>query len=205
MIFNTCYNIVSIVGGRKAHERSKQEPNMAKTKRDQDREAKHKEIVAAARALFIDEGYEATSMSRLAATAGVAPNTIYWYFKDKDEVLVAVLDAEFSASVEGYVLLSASDPTERMLCVASQLERVSRLVSTVHSRLEKSATISAWHDQFHLLSEEMLRFELQQAGVAPEMIEARVKISVFTIEGLLAHPLPEAEKRVICSALLGAS
>jgi AcrR family transcriptional regulator len=178
---------------------------MAKTKRDQDREAKQKEIVAAARALFIDEGYEATSMSRLAATAGVAPNTIYWYFKDKDEVLVAVLDAEFSASVEGYVMLSASNPTDRMLWVASQLERVSRLVSTVHSRLEKSATINAWHDQFHLLSEEMLRYELQQAGVAPEMIEARVKISVFTIEGLLAHPLPDSEKRAICAALLSVS
>lgn len=178
---------------------------MAKTKRDQDREAKHKEIVAAARTLFIDEGYEATSMSRLASTVGVAPNTIYWYFKDKDEVLVAVLDAEFSASVEGYLMLSASDPTDRMMWVASQLERVSRLVSTVHSRLDKSATINAWHNQFHSLSEDMLRFELQQAGVAPEMIEARTKISVFTIEGLLAHPIPDPEKRAICAALLGAT
>ncbi|MDZ4056053.1 MAG: hypothetical protein U1D69_03665, partial [Polynucleobacter sp.] len=75
-------------------------------------------------------------------------------------------------------------------------------VSTVHSRLEKSPTIYAWHEQFHSLSEEMLRMELQQAGVAKEMIEARVKISVFTIEGLLAHRLPEEEKRAICAALL---
>ncbi|MDP3270239.1 TetR/AcrR family transcriptional regulator [Limnobacter sp.] len=175
---------------------------MAKTKRDQDREAKHDEIVAAARALFIEEGYDASSMSRLASTAGVAPNTIYWYFKDKDEVLVAVLDAEFSASLEAYLSLSASNPVDRLLWVANKLERVSRLVSTVHSRLEKSPTIYAWHEQFHSLSEEMLRMELQQAGVAKEMIEARVKISVFTIEGLLAHRLPEEEKRAICAALL---
>lgn len=175
---------------------------MAKTKRDQDREAKHGEIVAAARALFIDEGYEATSMSRLATAAGVAPNTIYWYFKDKDEVLVAVLDAEFSASVQAYLSLSASNPTDRLLWVANQLERVSRLVSTVHSRLEKSPTINAWHDRFHALSEEMLRLELQQAGVAPDLIEAKVKISVFAIEGLLAHHLPERERRAICAALL---
>ncbi len=177
---------------------------MAKTKRDQDREAKHDEIVAAARALFIEEGYDATSMSRLASTAGVAPNTIYWYFKDKDEVLVAVLDAEFSASLEAYLSLSASNPVDRLLWVANKLERVSRLVSTVHSRLEKSPTIHAWHEQFHSLSEEMLRMELQQAGVEEEMIEAKVKISVFTIEGLLAHRLPEEEKRSICAALLAA-
>lgn len=177
---------------------------MARTKRDQDREAKRDEIVAAARTLFIDEGYEATSMSRLAAAAGVAPNTIYWYFQDKDEVLVAVLDAEFSAGTAEYLTLPAINPTERLLWVANQLERVSRLVGTVHSRLQKSPTIHAWHERFHALSEEMLRVELRQAGVAPEEIEARVKISVFTIEGLLSHPLAEAEKRAICAALLPA-
>lgn len=177
---------------------------MARTKREQDREAKRDEIVAAARALFIEEGYEATSMSRLAAAAGVAPNTIYWYFQDKDEVLVAVLDAEFSTRLAEYLLLPATNPTERLLWVANQLERVSRLVGTVHSRLEKSPALLAWHDRFHALSEEMLRVELRQAGVAPEKIDPLVKISVFTIEGLLTHHLADNEKRAICAALLSA-
>ena len=48
------------------------------------------EIIAAARTLFIETGYEDTSISRLAAAAGVAPNTIYWYFKDKDEARAKV-------------------------------------------------------------------------------------------------------------------
>ena len=61
---------------------------MARNKRLQDREEKQKEIMSAARTLFLNEGYEATSMSRIANIAGVAPNTIYWYFKDKDELLV---------------------------------------------------------------------------------------------------------------------
>ncbi len=86
--------------------------------------------------------------------------------------------------------------------VANQLERVSRLVGTVHSRLAQSPVINTWHDRFHTLSEELLRWELQQIGVAPDKIEALVKISVFTIEGLLAHPLPEEQKRAICAALL---
>lgn len=177
---------------------------MARTKREQDRDEKRDEIVAAARALFVEDGYEASSMSRLAAAAGVAPNTIYWYFQDKDEVLVAVLDAEFSARMAEYLMLPATDRTERLLWVANQLERVSRLVSTVHTRLAMSPTLHAWHERFHAVSEEMLRAELRQAGVAPDRIEALVKISVFTIEGLLAHPLPEAEKRAICAALVSA-
>lgn len=32
-------------------------------------------------------------MSRLAKQAGVAANTVYWYFEDKDDVLLAVLNA----------------------------------------------------------------------------------------------------------------
>lgn len=177
---------------------------MARTKREQDRGEKRDEIVAAARGLFVDEGYEATSMSRLAAAAGVAPNTIYWYFQDKDEVLVAVLDAEFSAGMASYLQLPATGRAERLLWVANRLERVSRLVSTVHTRLEMSPALHAWHERFHAVSEEMLRAELRQAGVAPERIEALVKISVFTIEGLLAHRLPEADKRAICAALVAA-
>ena len=31
-------------------------------------------------------------MGRLAIAAGIAANTIYWYFADKDDVLVAVLN-----------------------------------------------------------------------------------------------------------------
>ncbi|MDF3032006.1 MAG: TetR family transcriptional regulator [Moraxellaceae bacterium] len=178
---------------------------MARTKREQGREEKRDEIVAAARRLLVEDGYDATSMSRLATAAGVAPNTIYWYFRDKDEVLVAVLDAEFSARMADYLQIPATDRAERLLWVANQLREVSRLVGTVHSRLEKSPAINAWHERFHALSEAMLRAELQQAGMAPERIEAMVKISIFTIEGLLAHQLPEQEKRAICAALAAAS
>lgn len=175
---------------------------MARTKREQDREAKRDEIVAAARALFVGEGYEATSMSRLAAAAGVAPNTIYWYFPDKDEVLVAVLDAEFSARAAEYLQLPLTDRTLRLLWVVDRLAAVRRLVATVHGRLELSPAINAWHERFHQLTEGLLREELRQAGVAPALLEARVKISVFTVEGLLSHALDEDGRRAVCAALL---
>lgn len=174
---------------------------MARTKREQAPEEKRDEIVAAARALFVEEGFEASSISRLAAAAGVAPNTIYWYFRDKDEVLVAVLDAELSSSMAEYLQLALKDLSGRLLWVVSRLEQVSRLVSTVHSRLQTSAAINSWHDRFHALSESMVRQELLHTGVAPEAVDARVKIAVFSIEGLLSHQLPEAQKRAICEVL----
>lgn len=178
-----------------------QECLMARNKRLQDREEKSDEIIAAARRLFLEAGYEATSMSRLATAAGVAPNTIYWYFKDKDEVLVAVLNAELSQRMGEYFLLPFTDMTERLLWVVNQLELASRLVSTVHARLTLSPDINAWHDRFHEVSENMMRVEMQRVGIAPERIDALVKISVFTVEGLLAHRMPEEQKRAICTAL----
>lgn len=175
---------------------------MPRNKREQDRDSKRDEIIASARQLFLEDGFEATAMSRLAAAAGVAPNTIYWYFKDKDEVLVAVLDAEFSTRAVEYLQQAFADTAERLLWMVNQLELTSRLVSTVHSRVAISPQISAWHERFHALSEGMVRMELAQKGLPPERIEPLVKICVFTIEGLLAHPMPDDEKRRICAALV---
>ncbi len=158
--------------------------------------------MAAARILFLQEGYEATAMNRLAIAAGVAPNTIYWYFKDKDELLVAILNAELSERFNEYLQHPMPDPVDRLLWAVNQLQVANRLVSTVHARIQVSPEINGWHDRFHLMIESMLRLELQQAGVAPERMEALVKIAVFTIEGLLAHPLPTAEQRAICAALM---
>lgn len=174
---------------------------MARNKRMQDRNEKSGEIVAAARTLFLEAGYEATTMSKLALAAGVAPNTIYWYFKDKDEVLVAVLNAELAAGLFGYLDQAFPDMAERLLWVVRQLEAASRLVSTVHARLQFSPEIKAWHERFHEASEALIRLELQRMGMAAERIEAMVKVWVFTLEGLLAHDMTEDQKRSICTAL----
>lgn len=175
---------------------------MPRNKREQDREEKRGEIIAAARLLFLNDGFEATAISRLAQAAGVTPNTIYWYFKDKDEVLVAVLEAELAAQMAEYQSLSFASLAERLLWVVNRLEQVSQLVSTVHARLQASAAVNDWHDRFHALTEGLLSAEMLNAGVAADRIPALVKISVFTIEGLLAHSLPLEEKQSICAALV---
>lgn len=158
--------------------------------------------MAAARTLFLQEGYEATAINRLATTAGVASNTIYWYFKDKDELLVAILNAELTDRLNEYLLQTTQDFAERLIWVVDQLQLANRLVSTVHARVSISPEIHAWHERFHLLVESLLRLELQKIGIAEARIEALVKIAVFTVEGMLAHPLTDIQKRAICAELL---
>ncbi|KQC95174.1 MULTISPECIES: TetR/AcrR family transcriptional regulator [Acinetobacter] len=174
---------------------------MARNKRLQDREEKQKEIMSAARTLFLNEGYEATSMSRIANIAGVAPNTIYWYFKDKDELLVNILNTELIDRFSTYIELQTKNIIERILWVIDQFKLVKQLVTTVHARLHLSPEIYIWHERFHILVENLLRQELIQSGVEEGRIEAKVKIAIFTVEGLLAHELTDDEKHAICSEL----
>ena len=174
---------------------------MARNKRPQAAEEKRAEIVAAARYLFIEDGYDATSMSRLAKRAGVAPNTIYWYFGDKDDVLIAVLTSVMADVWPQYQDVASQPIAARLLWVVGQLTEMSRLVTTVHSRVEHSPAIAEWHQNFHAITGSLFRFELQNAGVATPTVDAEVMIGIFTIEGLLMHDLDEKQQQTICDAL----
>jgi AcrR family transcriptional regulator len=56
------------------------------------REERRATIVAAARRLFAAQGYEATSMHQVAAEAGTSIGNCYFYFRDKEDVLRAVIE-----------------------------------------------------------------------------------------------------------------
>jgi AcrR family transcriptional regulator len=180
---------------------SKEAGTMARNKRPQAADEKRDEIVAAARRLFIDGGYDATPMSRLAKEAGVAPNTIYWYFDDKDEVLIAVLTAVTADVWPQYQDIADQPISTRLLWVVRQLQKVGRLVTTVHARVEHSAAVAQWHDNFHLIAGSLFRYELETVGVPTSTVEAEVMIGIFTIEGLLMHARDGDEQRNICEAL----
>lgn len=54
---------------------------------DQKKEEKKKNLLEAARILFLQNGFSKTSISEIARQAQVAKGTFYLYFKDKDELL----------------------------------------------------------------------------------------------------------------------
>lgn len=49
-------------------------------------------LVEAARVLFWDKGFETTSLSDVARRAKANPGSLYYFFKTKEELLLAVLD-----------------------------------------------------------------------------------------------------------------
>jgi AcrR family transcriptional regulator len=175
---------------------------MPRNKRLQDRNEKCNEIIDAARQLFLQQGYDATSMTRLAQAAGIAPNTIYWYFKDKDEVLVAVLNSELTIRMQAYFTHVFVNPIDRLLWVVDQFEVTGKLVSVVHARANSSPTIDTWHQRFHQMTEALSRLEMQNMDIPAEKIDSLMLIWTFSIEGMLVHSLSQQQKYDICQAML---
>lgn len=73
-------------------------------------EAVRRDIVAAANRLFYHRGYNQASFTDIAAAAGIPRGNFYYYFKSKDEILGAVIDAR----IEGVrSMLAEWDATEQ--------------------------------------------------------------------------------------------
>lgn len=63
-------------------------------------EARRNGIVEAAMAVFLEKGFEAASMSDIAARAGGSKATLYSYFASKEELYVEVMDGRCSELFE---------------------------------------------------------------------------------------------------------
>ena len=61
-----------------------------KERRAREKEQLRRQILVAARELFVDEGYENVSMRKIANKIEYSPTTIYLYFKDKADLLDSV-------------------------------------------------------------------------------------------------------------------
>jgi AcrR family transcriptional regulator len=161
---------------------------MAKNKRDIDRQLKQGDIETAACRQFLTLGYEATSMANVAAAAGVAPNTLYWYFANKDDLLIAVLDRLVNQALMALLPLKDKPLAEQLKWLLGEFNQANKLVSTVHARLEHSAAIREWHDRFHKMLDELLISHMVAKGMDRKKAALMATIGTFVVEGLMSHP-----------------
>jgi AcrR family transcriptional regulator len=174
---------------------------MPSNRRTQPQAEKRAELISAARELFLSEGYDATPMNQIARQAGVTPNTIYWYFKDKDQLLLAVLDELLQEYLAAYAEVAQAPLADQMVWLVERLRQISGLVATVHSRIQISADIDQWHNRLHALLEQLLVAQLP----APQPSKARdaeIRIITFTLEGMISHEVDAVATRQTCEALV---
>src|SRR5215510_6904308 len=88
----------------------------SRERREQEKQDLRAAILRAASQLFAEHGYEHFSLRQVAETIGYSPTTIYLYFKDKDDLLFAVVDEGFERFGAQLAAAAAgvADPIERL-------------------------------------------------------------------------------------------
>lgn len=131
------------------------------SRRQASAQATRQHIVETARDLFIDQGYEATSMRQLADAAGVSLQTIYNAFGSKFDLFSAVIDVVVAGDDEPVPLrdrpaltdlASVDDPDaliEALVHAATAvLERLSPIYPTLRAAAGSDPQVAAAHRHF---------------------------------------------------------
>lgn len=127
-------------------------PARPRTRRAAKAEETAQRIVEAARALFTDPGYSATTIEAVAERADVAVETVYSRFKNKANLLSAVLGTAVTGTRDATALLAtpdyravaaSTDQREQIDLMAQLSRRVLERVSGTHRILETAGTRDA--------------------------------------------------------------
>jgi AcrR family transcriptional regulator len=167
---------------------------------DQARQVKRDEIVAAASTLFLSQGYDGASMGKIASAAGVTPNTLYWYFGDKDELFVEVADQYLDLLLQQHADVAEEPLAGQLVWLVDTLRPVRHLVATVHARAAQSPRIAEWHSGFHRQVEALFEKQLD-IEVSSARRDAEALAVTFAIEGAVTHDLGAGATDALCRSL----
>jgi AcrR family transcriptional regulator len=168
-------------------------------------------ILAAAERLFAERGFDRTSTARIAATAGVPHGLIFYHFKTKMDLLLAVIRADrWSALDEAVPPLAAGtalEPAvaalwEHMSAVLGEPSAVRKIIlQEAGSHPEIRARALEYQDQIASIVADYLARASASGGPGPEH-EAAARL--LTITAGLAPLVGEPSAAVIPPADLAA-
>lgn len=94
-------------------------------KRRANGEESRRRILDAAAEIAGERGYEGTSIALVSEKCGLPASSIYWHFKNKDELIAAVIERSFDIWVDALTLPGhAGDPVpERIAAMAGQVAK----------------------------------------------------------------------------------
>jgi AcrR family transcriptional regulator len=85
-------------------------------------------LLDAAAAEVAEHGYAGTSLQAIANRAGLTRGAVYWNFKSKPELFLALLDERIDKPVRGLMLLTATAPADQPTAAAIS-EGLARLIA----------------------------------------------------------------------------
>ncbi|MEV5413207.1 helix-turn-helix domain-containing protein [Thermopolyspora sp. NPDC052614] len=176
------------------------------------RAQQHGALLAAARELLLDRGYPALTFDALAKRTGLARPTVYSYFRTKDEVVIALCEAELplvAADIDK-ALRRATTPRDRIAAfIRTQLRaarkrryRLAHALASAPLPAETQRRIMTLHREL-VPSAAPLFTELghPHPALAAALLQGLINAAVTAMDA--GEPLKRVEQTTIAAALNG--
>jgi AcrR family transcriptional regulator len=94
-----------------------------KRRKRADGELSRERILDAATEIAAERGYEGTSIALVSAKCGLSASSIYWHFKNKDDLIAAVIERSFADWLKAWQVPDEGAPLNRLVGFATQLAK----------------------------------------------------------------------------------
>ncbi len=88
-----------------------------------DGELSRERILEAATEIAAERGYEGTSIALVSAKCGLPASSIYWHFKNKDDLIAAVIERSFADWLKAWEVPAEGSAQERLVALATQIAK----------------------------------------------------------------------------------
>jgi AcrR family transcriptional regulator len=99
----------------------KKQPKRRRTRADG--ELSRERILVAATEIAAERGYDGTSIALVSAKCGLPASSIYWHFKDKDDLIAAVIERSFGTWLAAWEVPEDGTAQDRAVSVAVQVAK----------------------------------------------------------------------------------
>jgi AcrR family transcriptional regulator len=142
------------------------------------------QLVDAAEAVLLEEGYAAVTSRRVAAKAGLKPQLVHYYFRTMDDLFVEVFRRRAEESLQRIEALVAGDVSLRTLWDLNVDLRGAtfsiEFVALANHRKSIRAEIARYAERFRAAQLEAMRAALTRAGVPEERMPAEAALLLTT-------------------------
>lgn len=184
-----------------------------------DPEERKAELLDAAEALFIEKGFEQTLVSDIVKKLGVAQGTFYYYFKSKDEMLIAILERKwdlFLKTLTSQVINNLPDPLQKLnglfQVLFSPIDH-GQDEKQFFKQTDKTELLNMFHQQFDEIRAKKLKPIIQQ--IVKEGIEAKQfkelrnhqeisEIILYGINSYMHYYYPDLSNKDVYNQKIGA-
>jgi AcrR family transcriptional regulator len=94
-----------------------------KRRKRADGELSRERILDAATEIAAERGYEGTSIALVSAKCGLPASSIYWHFKNKDDLIAAVIERSFADWLKAWQVPAEGAPRDRLVGLAMQIAK----------------------------------------------------------------------------------